>query len=128
MQEPSPYWLPCSCPQPIDWVWPFPLSKRSTLPPSSVSSANLLRVNGLKSHAQIINKDTELDWVQNWALGTTGSDWLPAGVGSIHHNSVGQAIQTGFTHRRVYLSKSQAVSFSRRMLFGTVSNAFLKSR
>ena len=60
-----------------------------------VSSANLLRMHSVpssRSLIKIINKTgpkTE-PWVN------TACDWLPAGFNSVHHSSVGSAIQMFF--------------------------------
>jgi len=45
---------------------------------------------------QIIDKDTKQKWPQYWALGNTSCDWPPTGFNSIHHNSLGPAIQPVF--------------------------------
>ncbi|KAK4808973.1 hypothetical protein QYF61_015207 [Mycteria americana] len=42
---------------------------------------------------QIIDKDIKQDWPQHRALGNTACDWPPTGVNSIHHHSLGPAIQ-----------------------------------
>ncbi|KAK4831896.1 hypothetical protein QYF61_020043 [Mycteria americana] len=42
---------------------------------------------------QIIDKDIKQDWPQHRALGNTACDWPPTGFNSIHHHSLGPAIQ-----------------------------------
>ncbi|KAK4830186.1 LOW QUALITY PROTEIN: hypothetical protein QYF61_009213 [Mycteria americana] len=42
---------------------------------------------------QIIDKDIKQDWPQHRALGNTTCDWPPTGFNSIHHHSLGSAIQ-----------------------------------
>ncbi|KAK4832009.1 hypothetical protein QYF61_020447 [Mycteria americana] len=42
---------------------------------------------------QIIDKDVKQNWPQHRALGNTSCDRLPTGVNSIHHHSLGSAIQ-----------------------------------
>ncbi|KAK4821927.1 hypothetical protein QYF61_004930 [Mycteria americana] len=42
---------------------------------------------------QIIDKDIKQNWPQHRALGNTACDQSPTGVNSIHHNSLGLAIQ-----------------------------------
>ncbi|KAK4832004.1 hypothetical protein QYF61_020442 [Mycteria americana] len=42
---------------------------------------------------QIIDKDIKQNWPQHRALGNTACDRLPTGVNSIHHHSLGPAIQ-----------------------------------
>ncbi|XP_074668081.1 vasculin isoform X1 [Strix aluco] len=46
--------------------------------------------------AKVINKDVKQEWPQNQALGDTTRDWLPTGFNSVHHNSLGPAIQPVF--------------------------------
>ncbi|KAK4831669.1 hypothetical protein QYF61_018636 [Mycteria americana] len=45
---------------------------------------------------QIIDKDVKQNWPQHRALGDTTCDRPPTGVNSIHHHSLGPAIQTVF--------------------------------
>ncbi|KAK4828376.1 hypothetical protein QYF61_026114 [Mycteria americana] len=42
---------------------------------------------------QIIDKDVKQNWPQHRALGNTACDRLPTGVNSIHHHSLGLAVQ-----------------------------------
>ncbi|KAK4807115.1 hypothetical protein QYF61_018456 [Mycteria americana] len=42
---------------------------------------------------QIIDKDIKQNWPQHRALGNTACDWPPSGFNSIHHHSLGPAIQ-----------------------------------
>ncbi|KAK4806791.1 hypothetical protein QYF61_005587 [Mycteria americana] len=42
---------------------------------------------------QIIDKDIKQNWPQHRALGNTTCDWPPTGVNSVHHSSLGLAIQ-----------------------------------
>ncbi|KAK4832707.1 hypothetical protein QYF61_025168, partial [Mycteria americana] len=42
---------------------------------------------------QIIDKDIKQNWPQHRAPGNTACDWPPTGVNSIHHHSLGPAIQ-----------------------------------
>ncbi|KAK4811014.1 hypothetical protein QYF61_015718 [Mycteria americana] len=52
-----------------------------------------LTEGALDPFVQIIDKDIKQDWPQHRALGNTTCDWLPTGVNSIHHHSLGPAIQ-----------------------------------
>ncbi|KAK4817542.1 hypothetical protein QYF61_019460 [Mycteria americana] len=47
----------------------------------------------LDPFVQIIDKDIKQDWPQHRALGDTACDQPPTGVNSIHHHSLGPAIQ-----------------------------------
>ncbi|KAK4810335.1 hypothetical protein QYF61_019138 [Mycteria americana] len=42
---------------------------------------------------QIIDKDIKQHWPQHRALGNTACEWPPTGVNSIHHHSLGLAVQ-----------------------------------
>ncbi|KAK4807218.1 hypothetical protein QYF61_024338 [Mycteria americana] len=47
----------------------------------------------LDPFVQIIDKDIKQNWPQHRALGNTACDWPPTGVNSIHHHSLGPAVQ-----------------------------------
>ncbi|KAK4814133.1 hypothetical protein QYF61_009052 [Mycteria americana] len=47
----------------------------------------------LDPFVQIIDKDVKQNWPQHRALGNTACDRLPIGVNSIHHHSLGPAVQ-----------------------------------
>ncbi|KAK4829686.1 hypothetical protein QYF61_006061, partial [Mycteria americana] len=52
-----------------------------------------LTEGALNPFVQIIDKDIKQDWPQHRALGNTACDRPPTGVNSIHHHSLGPAIQ-----------------------------------
>ncbi|KAK4810753.1 hypothetical protein QYF61_007727 [Mycteria americana] len=52
-----------------------------------------LTEGALDPFIQIIDKDIKQNWPQHRALGNTTGDRLPTGVNSIHHHSLGPAIQ-----------------------------------
>ncbi|KAK4820755.1 hypothetical protein QYF61_006095 [Mycteria americana] len=52
-----------------------------------------LTEGALDPFIQIIGKDIKQNWPQHRALGNTACDQLPTGVNSIHHRSLGPAIQ-----------------------------------
>ncbi|KAK4829388.1 LOW QUALITY PROTEIN: hypothetical protein QYF61_003728 [Mycteria americana] len=52
-----------------------------------------LNEGALDPFIQIIDKDIKQNWPQHRALGNTTCDRLPTGVNSIHHSSLGPAIQ-----------------------------------
>ncbi|KAK4816629.1 hypothetical protein QYF61_019328 [Mycteria americana] len=52
-----------------------------------------LAEGALDPFVQIIDKDIKQNWPQHRALGNTTCDWPPTGVNSIHHHSLGPAIQ-----------------------------------
>ncbi|KAK4829505.1 hypothetical protein QYF61_005144 [Mycteria americana] len=53
-----------------------------------------LTLGALDPFVQIIDKDIKQNWPQHRALGNTTCDQLPTGFNSIHHNSLGPAIQS----------------------------------
>ncbi|KAK4824033.1 hypothetical protein QYF61_009624 [Mycteria americana] len=63
-----------------------------------------LTEGALNPFVQIIDKDVKQNWPQHRALGNTTCDWPPTGVNSIHHHSLGLAIQPV-----LYLAKSTPV-------------------
>ncbi|KAK4817555.1 hypothetical protein QYF61_020004 [Mycteria americana] len=52
-----------------------------------------LTEGALDAFVQIIDKDIKQDWSQHRALGNTTCDRPPTGVNSIHHHSLGPAVQ-----------------------------------
>ncbi|KAK4810518.1 hypothetical protein QYF61_004481 [Mycteria americana] len=52
-----------------------------------------LTEGALDPFIQITDKDIKQNWPQHRALGNTTCDWPPTGVNSIHHHSLGPAIQ-----------------------------------
>ncbi|KAK4823743.1 hypothetical protein QYF61_006012 [Mycteria americana] len=52
-----------------------------------------LAESALDPFIQIIDKDVKQNWPQHRALGNTACDWPPTGVNSIHHHSLGPAVQ-----------------------------------
>ncbi|KAK4811654.1 hypothetical protein QYF61_022747 [Mycteria americana] len=52
-----------------------------------------LTEGALDPFVQIIDKDIKQNWPQHRALGNTACDQLPTGVNSIHHHSLGPAVQ-----------------------------------
>ncbi|KAK4831915.1 hypothetical protein QYF61_020292 [Mycteria americana] len=52
-----------------------------------------LTEGALNPFIQIIDKDIKQNWPQHRALGNTACDRLPTGVNSIHHHSLGPAVQ-----------------------------------
>ncbi|KAK4823418.1 hypothetical protein QYF61_001873 [Mycteria americana] len=52
-----------------------------------------LTEGALNPFIQVIDKDIKQNWPQHRALGNTTCDQLPTGVNSIHHHSLGPAIQ-----------------------------------
>ncbi|KAK4832559.1 hypothetical protein QYF61_024059 [Mycteria americana] len=64
--------------------------------PAQLSVLCKLTEGALDPLVQIIDKDIKQDWPQHRALGNTTCDQLPTGVNSIHHHSLGLAIQPVF--------------------------------
>ncbi|RMC13949.1 hypothetical protein DUI87_09033 [Hirundo rustica rustica] len=81
---------------------------------------------GLSPHVQIINRGVKDDWAQHGSLGDTRSDWPPTAC-TIHH-PLGLVFQTFLNTVKTALAKLWAASFSRRMLWETVSKVLLESR
>lgn len=101
-------------------------SSKSTLSPPLVSSANWLRVC-LIPPTQIIDKNIKQDWPQYRALRNYTCEQSLFGLYFIHLQFLAQP-SIFFTQPRVHLSKSWAVSFSRRSLWEALSKALLKPR
>ncbi|KAK4816180.1 hypothetical protein QYF61_012470 [Mycteria americana] len=74
-----------------------PLQSLSTLKqintPTQLGVICKLTEGALDPFVQIFDKDIKQDWPQHRALGNTACDQLPTGVNSIHHHSLGPAIQ-----------------------------------
>ncbi|KAK4810615.1 hypothetical protein QYF61_007352 [Mycteria americana] len=68
-----------------------PLKQINT--PTQLGVICKLTEGALDPFVQIIDKDIKQNWPQHRALGNTTCDWPPTGVNSIHHHSVGLAIQ-----------------------------------
>ncbi|KAK4832105.1 hypothetical protein QYF61_020732 [Mycteria americana] len=67
--------------------------------PAQIGVICKLTEGALDPLIQIIDKGIKQDWPQHRALGNTTCDWPPTGFNSIHHNSLGPAIQPVFTQR-----------------------------
>ncbi|PKU41303.1 hypothetical protein llap_8392 [Limosa lapponica baueri] len=122
--EPHPVGLSPSI-QPVQ----IPLQSLSTL--HQVDTPTQLGViceGALDPLVQIIDKDVKENRPQYRALGDTTRDRPPTGLNSIPHHSLGPASSQFLTQRTVLPSKPWAASFSRRILWETVSKALLKSR
>ncbi|KAK4824520.1 hypothetical protein QYF61_016100 [Mycteria americana] len=61
--------------------------------PTQLGVVCKLTESALDPFIQIIDKDIKQDWPQHRALGNTACDRPPTGVNSIHHHSLGPAIQ-----------------------------------
>ncbi|KAK4821667.1 hypothetical protein QYF61_027135 [Mycteria americana] len=66
---------------------------KQTNTPAQLGVICKLTEGALDPFIQIIDKDIKQNWPQHRALGNTTCDRPPAGVNSIHHNSLGPAIQ-----------------------------------
>ncbi|KAK4815239.1 hypothetical protein QYF61_022886 [Mycteria americana] len=71
-----------------------PLQQINT--PAQLGVICKLTEGALDPFVQIIDKDVKQNWPQHRALGDTACDRPPTGVNSIHHHSLGPAIQPGF--------------------------------
>ncbi|KAK4829521.1 hypothetical protein QYF61_005160 [Mycteria americana] len=61
--------------------------------PTQLGVVCKLTESTLDPFVQIIDKDVKQNWPQHRALGNTACDWPPTGVNSIHHHSLGPAVQ-----------------------------------
>ncbi|KAK4826774.1 hypothetical protein QYF61_011401 [Mycteria americana] len=61
--------------------------------PTQLGVVCKLTEGALDPFVQIIDKDVKQNWPQHRALGNTACDRLPTGVNSIHHHSLGPALQ-----------------------------------
>ncbi|KAK4810950.1 hypothetical protein QYF61_013358 [Mycteria americana] len=61
--------------------------------PTQLGDVCKLTEGALDPFVQIIDKDIKQNWPQHRALGNTACDRPPTGVNSIHHHSLGPAIQ-----------------------------------
>ncbi|KAK4831267.1 hypothetical protein QYF61_016737 [Mycteria americana] len=68
-----------------------PLKQINT--PAQLGVICKLTEGALDPFVQIIDKHIKQNWPQHRALGNTTCDWLPTGVNSIHHHSLGPAVQ-----------------------------------
>ncbi|KAK4818146.1 LOW QUALITY PROTEIN: hypothetical protein QYF61_006745 [Mycteria americana] len=68
-----------------------PLKQINT--PTQLGVICKLTEGALDPFVQIIDKDIKQNWPQHRALGNTTCDQLPTGANSIHHHSLGPAIQ-----------------------------------
>ncbi|KAK4827144.1 hypothetical protein QYF61_014738 [Mycteria americana] len=68
-----------------------PLKQINT--PAQLGVVCKLTEGALDPLVQIIDKDIKQNWPQYWSLGNTACDWPTTGFNSIHHHSLGPAIQ-----------------------------------
>ncbi|RMC10298.1 hypothetical protein DUI87_13100 [Hirundo rustica rustica] len=113
-------------------VQPFQISLQS--PPifqqidthSQLSVIHKFTNERFNTHIHVINKNIEQSWPQHRPLRDTTGDWPPAGCRTIHHHSLGPAIQPIPNPGKS--APVQAASLSRSVLWETVSKALLKSK
>ncbi|KAK4827716.1 hypothetical protein QYF61_021016 [Mycteria americana] len=76
-------------------VEPHTIGPRPSTQPVQVPLQSLPPLKQINTPAQlgIIDKDVKQNWPQHRALGNTACDQPPTGVNSIHHHSLGPAIQ-----------------------------------
>ncbi|KAK4830300.1 hypothetical protein QYF61_009805 [Mycteria americana] len=71
----------------------LPTTVKQINTPAQLGVICKLTEGALDPFVQIIDKDVKQDWPQHRALGNTACDRPPTGVNSIHHHSLGLAIQ-----------------------------------
>ncbi|KAK4825368.1 hypothetical protein QYF61_027121 [Mycteria americana] len=87
---------------PFQPLFPKPVALHEPFYPQADNTPTQLGVickfteGALDPLVQIIDKDMKQNWPQHRALGDTTCDRPPTGVNSIHHNSLGPAIQPVF--------------------------------
>ncbi|KAK4824040.1 hypothetical protein QYF61_009631 [Mycteria americana] len=75
---------------------------------------------------QIIDKDIKQNWPQHRALGNTACDWPPTGVNSIHHHSLGPAIQPVLYPAKSPPVQAMSSQFLQENAVGNHVNGFTK--
>ncbi|KAK4828214.1 hypothetical protein QYF61_024648 [Mycteria americana] len=81
------------------WIQPVQIPLQSLPPLKQINTPTQLGVicklaeTALDPFVQIIDKDVKQNWPQHRALGNTACDRPPTGVNSIHHHSLGPAVQ-----------------------------------
>ncbi|KAK4815219.1 hypothetical protein QYF61_022866 [Mycteria americana] len=84
-------------PSPLIQPVQVPLQSLPTLQqintPTQLGVVCKLTESALDPFVQIIDKDVKQNWPQHRALGNTACDRPPTGVNSIHHHSLGPAVQ-----------------------------------
>ncbi|KAK4828042.1 hypothetical protein QYF61_023080, partial [Mycteria americana] len=79
---------------------------KQTNTPAQLGVVCKLTEGALDPFVQIIDKDIKQNWPQHRALGNTTCHRLPTGVNSIHHHSLGLAIQPVFLPSEEYAHPS----------------------
>ncbi|KAK4810004.1 hypothetical protein QYF61_004911 [Mycteria americana] len=79
----------------MGWVQSLPTLKQINTPAQLAVTCKLTE-GALDPLVQTIDEDIEQDWPQHRALGNTACDRPPTGANSIHHHSLGPAIQPVF--------------------------------
>ncbi|KAK4820631.1 hypothetical protein QYF61_002217 [Mycteria americana] len=79
--------------QPVQVPLQSPPTLKQINTPTQLGVICKLTEGALNPFVQIIDKDIKQNWLQHRALGNTACDRPPTGVNSIHHHSLGPAIQ-----------------------------------
>ncbi|RMC10285.1 hypothetical protein DUI87_13087 [Hirundo rustica rustica] len=94
-------------------------SSRSTHTPTLVSSANLL-MNNSNTLIHVVNKNIEQNWPQHRPLRDSTGDWTQLHAAPVTTTLWAKPSNQFLTQRRVLLSKPQAASFSRSVLWESI--------
>ncbi|KAK4827926.1 hypothetical protein QYF61_022374 [Mycteria americana] len=101
-----------------------PLKQINT--PAQLGVACKLPEGALDPLIQIIDKDIKQNWPQHRALGNTACDRLPTGFTSIHHHSLGPAIQPVFYPAKRTPIQAMSSQFLQKNAVGNRVKSFTK--
>ena len=121
---------------------PLMIAQRSSLSrslckascPSRVNSTSQFGIisklanSAFSSCIQIIDTEIEQNWAENRALRNTDGGWLPARCSPVNYNPLSSALQPVLHPAHSVPAHSHLDDLSRRMLWGTLSKALIKSR
>ncbi|KAK4820465.1 LOW QUALITY PROTEIN: hypothetical protein QYF61_027747 [Mycteria americana] len=102
----------------------LPLLKQINTP-TQLGVVCKLAEGALDPFVQIIDKDIKQNWPQHRALGNTTCDRPPTGVNSVHHNSLGLAIQPVLYPAKNMLIQAMSSQFLQENALGNERPAFL---
>ncbi|KAK4824003.1 hypothetical protein QYF61_009128 [Mycteria americana] len=99
---------------------------KQTNTPAQLGVVCKLTEGALNPFIQIIDKDIKQDWPQHQALGNSTCDRPPAGFNSIHHHSLGPAIQPVLYPAKSTLIQALSSQFLQENAVGNSIKGFTK--